>query len=74
MKIDIHKPFVPVENQQGQPQPTNKLSEQITVGQYTIFSYRNGDFWISENESGEGMQIFKHNFEKLIDEFYRTEF
>ena len=52
---------------------SSEILERIIVGQYTITKYKNGDFWIS-HESGEGMQVFRINFEKLIDEFYKAEF
>jgi len=47
--------------------------EVLTVGEYTITRYNDNDYWI-EHETGEGMQVFAHNFEKLIDEFYKEEF
>ena len=44
----------------------------IQVGEYWI-SRRGEDYWI-EHESGEGMQVFRVNFEKLISDFYKQEF
>ena len=49
-------------------------AQQLHVGPYLITPFGDdGDFWI-EHESGEGMQVFKVNFERMIDEFYKTEF
>jgi len=49
-------------------------AQELYVGEYRITLFGdNGDFWI-EHESGEGMQVFKVNFERLIDEFYKAEF
>lgn len=50
----------------------NNINESLVVGEYIITRY-NEDYWI-ENESGEGMQVFKYNFEKLIDEYFKSEF
>ncbi len=50
----------------------NDELERLDVGKYIITRYYE-DYWI-ENESGEGMQVFKHNFEKLIDDYYKSEF
>lgn len=51
----------------------NKHYQQIlTVGEYTISPWMD-DFWI-ENKSGEGMQVFNKNFEKLIDDYFNNEF
>lgn len=47
--------------------------EGLIVGKYTITHDRDGDYWI-EHESGEGMQVFKVNFETLIDEFYKLNY
>lgn len=47
--------------------------EQISVGEYTITHDSDGDYWI-EHKSGEGMQVFKVNFEKLISDYYKSEF
>ncbi len=47
--------------------------ERIVVGKYTITHNQDGDYWIA-HESGEGMQVFKLNFENLIDEYYKSEF
>jgi hypothetical protein len=47
--------------------------EVLTVGKYTITHYYDDDYWIEEDD-GEGMQVFAHNFEKLIDDFYKEEF
>lgn len=47
--------------------------ERLEVGKYTITKYQDEDFWI-KHESGEGMQVFKRVFEKLIDDFYKNEF
>ena len=44
----------------------------IQVGEYWI-SRRGEEYWI-EHESGEGMQVFRVNFEKLISDFYKQEF
>ena len=49
-----------------------KRVERLTVGDYVISPYGD-DFWI-QHKSGEGMQVFRANFEKLIDEHYRSEF
>lgn len=49
-------------------------TQELNVGEYRITPFgENGDFWIA-HESGEGMQVFKINFERLIDEFYKSEF
>jgi hypothetical protein len=49
-------------------------TQELYVGPYRITPFgKDGDFWI-EHESGEGMQVFKINFERLIDELYKTEF
>lgn len=48
-------------------------TERLTVGDYTITRYLSGGYWISR-EGGEGMQISEEKFERLIDEFYLTEF
>jgi len=47
--------------------------ERLEVGQYTITRFQDVDYWI-ENESGEGMQLFAHNFEKMIDDMFTEEF
>lgn len=47
--------------------------ELITVGGYRITHNRDGDYWIG-HDSGECMQVFKLNFEKLIDDYYKSEF
>ena len=47
--------------------------ERISVGEYTITHDKNGDYWIG-HKSGEGMQVFKLNFENMIDEYYKSEF
>src|SRR3990170_2841436 len=46
--------------------------ERITVGDYTITHDLNGDYWIG-HKSGEGMQVFRLNFEKLISVYYNAE-
>ena len=48
-------------------------TELLIVGKYEISQLDNGDYWI-RTEGGEGMQVSKRNFEKLIDEFYKKEF
>lgn len=48
-------------------------AQELYVGPYRITQFGEDDFWI-EHESGEGMQVFKVNFERLIDEFYKAEF
>ena len=51
----------------------SKESELLTVGEYAITSYNSEDYWI-ENEAGEGMQVFRANFERFIDDLFRSEF
>jgi|GEM_PF-7043008 len=46
--------------------------EILVVGEYTITRYNDNDYWIEHD--GEGMQVFAHNFEELIDNFYKEEF
>ena len=56
--------------------PPDVLQPYLVVGIYTISNYPVGeqcDYWI-ENSSGEGMQVFKVNFEKCIDELFKSEF
>lgn len=43
--------------------------EHITVGHYEIRKLRDGSFWF-EHESGEGTQISRSSFERLIEDFY----
>ena len=64
-----------VPNEQTPPEANAGLELQmLTVGEYTIYPLNyDGDFWI-RHESGEGMQVFKHNFEKLISDYYKSEF
>ena len=50
-----------------------EIKEQLTIGEYTILPFHEEDFWI-EKANGEGMQIFKINMEKLIDDFFKSEF
>ena len=45
----------------------------LHVGEYRITRYGFGDYWI-ENASGEGMQVFALAFERLIDDFFKSEF
>jgi hypothetical protein len=47
--------------------------ERIEVGEYTITHDPCGDYWIG-HKSGEGMQVYKHNFERMIDDYYKSEF
>lgn len=51
----------------------DEIDEGLTVGDYFIRHSFDGDYWI-EHKSGEGMQVFKDNFEKLIADYYRSEF
>ena len=48
-------------------------AEVLIVGKYTITRWINDDYYIG-HYSGEGMQISKDKFEKLIDDFYKDEF
>jgi len=48
-------------------------SEALHVGEYTVRPFGDDDFWI-ENSSGEGMQVFRLNFERLIDAYFQSEF
>jgi len=52
--------------------PTAGL-ERIVVGKCTITHLDDGDYWI-RHASGEGMQTPKAKFERLIDEYYKSEF
>ena len=45
----------------------------LAVGDYTISSYGDEDYWIG-HKSGEGMSVFKFNFEKLIADYYASGF
>ncbi len=49
------------------------MDELLHVGEYLITRLDSGDYWI-EHESGEGMQVFRLNFEKLIADYYKSEF
>ena len=44
----------------------DNMLEQLRVGKYLITKIYDGDFWI-EHDSGEGMQVFRLNFERLPD-------
>lgn len=49
-------------------------TQQLYVGDYRITHFgEDGDFWIG-HKSGEGMQVFRVAFERLIDNFYKDEF
>lgn len=48
------------------------VEQCLDVGDYTITTFGD-DYWIA-HKSGEGMQVFRGNFERLIDEYYRSEF
>ena len=49
-------------------------NEFLIVGEYEIRRFNNtDDYWI-EKEDGEGMQVFKKNFEKPIDDYFKSEF
>lgn len=50
-----------------------EIQQFIVVGDYTISRYGDEDYWI-ERSSGEGMQVFKLNLEKLIADYYASEF
>jgi len=43
------------------------------VGEYEITEYSQDSLWI-QHESGEGMEVGKREFEKLIDEYYQETF
>ncbi len=48
--------------------------ELLIVGEYEIRRFNGGeDYWI-EHESGEGMQVFCKNFEKIIEDYFKSEF
>ena len=52
----------------------NLKTDKLHVGKYLITPFGSyGDFWI-EHESGEGIQVRKIAFEKLISEFYGVMF
>lgn len=52
----------------------DKREERITIGEYTLSPMgTDGDYWI-ENAAGEGMQVFGGNLEKLIDDYFKSEF
>jgi hypothetical protein len=40
--------------------------EGLSVGDYWISRMESGDYWIGK-ENGEGMQVFREDFERLID-------
>lgn len=46
---------------------------RVNIGQYTISRFDYISVWI-EHESGEGMQTSTEDLEKVIDEFYKTNF
>jgi hypothetical protein len=47
--------------------------EGLSVGDYWISRMESGDYWIGK-ENGEGMQVFREDFERLIDSVYRNGF
>lgn len=52
----------------------NKEKERINIGEYSLSPMgAEGDYWI-ENAAGEGMQVFGGNLEKLIDDYFKSEF
>ena len=48
-------------------------TEFLMAGKYKITRYSGDDYWI-QNDLGEGMQCRKVKFEKLIDDFFNSEF
>lgn len=58
----------------GNSMDDGTAAHELYVGDYRITPFgEEGDFWIG-HKGGEGMQVFKVNFERLIDEFYKNEF
>ena len=49
------------------------VSSVLVVGDFTIRPYGAGDYWI-ERAGGEGMQVFAINFERLIRDYFESEF
>ena len=48
-------------------------AQWLQVGEYIISRYHDEDYWI-EYRTGEGMQVFRKNFEDLIDRFFKEYF
>lgn len=62
-----------IERDGGQPQEHSpRDAGAMQVGEYTVSAYGD-DFWI-ENSAGEGMQVFKLNFERLVGAYFKSEF
>jgi hypothetical protein len=47
--------------------------EGLSVGDYWISRTDLGDYWIGKS-NGEGMQVFREDFERMIDSMYRQGF